>query len=180
MIIEALRRGVAWLEDPETGVNALLPLVPRPAEETVPPAVRCFDETRHGWVARGLLDPTVLAAGPVLTAQLYEQLVELPATAATAAGGQVVPVVLRYAIRGPLTEQHVRDAWRTLRCAQRAIANRFDSEQDIEQADGLTYYPPAGFQHLPDYAPAGDGLYVGGLLVLMRADDPWALGITPL
>ena len=177
MIVESIRRLRTWLEDGATGVNALLPDVPRPLGEAAPALVTVADETRDGWVARQLIDRTALAAGPVLTVGTYDQPIELPAGVEPGLGGAVIPLVLRYAALGDLSDRVVVDAWRTLRCAQRAVAGRFDGPHAAEVHEGITYYEPAGFRHLPDYVPSGDGLYVGGLLLLLRASDPWALAI---
>lgn len=177
MIVETVQRYATWLQDAELGVNALLPTVPLPSGATVPPAVTVYDETRTGWVARGTLDRGILAGVRALTINLAAEVVPFAANGEDSAGPQLIPLLIRYAAVGALSEELVRDAWLTLRCVQRALAGRFDGDVTAETHGGVTHFPPAGFRHVPDINPQGDGLYVGGLVALARTSDPWALGI---
>jgi len=178
MIIDVIRELVDWLADPATGVNALLPHVPRDAGDEAPPAVRICDETRHAWVARGRVDASVLRDGPVLLVHLAGE-ISAELMPDRQPDGSTVDVAIRYAARGAGTDALMRDAHQTHRCAQRVIAARFPGYTGPFPArNGVTLSVPGALQYVPLFTPLEDSVVVGALLVPIPAHDPWALDIS--
>jgi hypothetical protein len=166
-----------WLGDDVTGVNALLPVVPRPDTDPAPSAVTILTELTHSWVARGeILRGNI--SGPLLLVHNYAdtQAEVLPELAVNRAP---VEIAIRYAARGSDTKVVTRDGWRVLRAAHRTISLKIENAQTQFERFGVRYSVPSGIRYVNMYAASGQDLVVGALVLTLPALDPWALGITP-
>lgn len=176
MIAAAIRHAVALLTHGTTGVNALLPSVPRPVGEAAPPAVRVFGEIAHGFTALAAVDPALLADGPVLLVSLAAPV----AVDVTRGRAEAVHLAIRYAAAFTDGDTFARQAWTTLRVAARACVAPFSTTDTAGQwaapRDRVAIGAPTGVQFTPPPPDAASEVYVPALVVTFPASDPWLLG----
>lgn len=171
MSVELVQQVTAWLRDPVHGVNALLPVVPRPSGEPAPPAVTITDDTEAEWVAEEYVAASRLAQGPVL-------LVTAGVTAVTEDirrdYSATVDVVLRYAARG-LKHDVLRHGRRTLRAVQRSLHLAQPTPGQPVTRHEVQITTVAGVRELGLYEQLEDQVVILGATLTYRVTDRWAL-----
>lgn len=176
MIIDVLRQVADWLADPTTGVNAQLLLVPQdPSEGAVPP-VTIRDETRAGWVGRGVVPRERVAGGPLLLVRLGQEGADVPLAGAGAFPRQSVPVDIWYLAARVETDLVVTHAVQTLRAVQRVLALEFTDVMGARTRNRTDLEAPVlGRVELVLEPLAGDEQVVARLTFAVPAVDPWGL-----
>lgn len=175
MITDVIRQTADWLADATTGVNAVRSAVPRDGSDPAPAAVTVFDQTRDAWVALGKILREKTGAGPMLLVQLHGD-VEAPLRTDQLRGWPQVEIAVRYVARNTTRDDLVRDAWQTLRCVQRVLADRFNAAPGTSWTRNGTQFEVPRARFVPYSEPLdGDELVVAVLLLTFDALDPWAL-----
>lgn len=176
MIVDLIRQVADWLSDGTTGVNTVRTSVPRDGGDPAPAAVNVYDQTREAWVAMGIVLREKTGAGPMLLVQLHGD-VEMPVrTDQIVAGWPRVELAVRYVARNTTRDDLVRDAWQTLRCAQRVLADQFNKTPGTSWSRNGTLFEKPTARLVPFSEPLeGDELVVAVLLLTFEALDPWAL-----
>ena len=176
MITDVLRQVSDWLDDDTTGVNAQLASLPQDAGEPAVPRVWVKDETRVGWVARGVLPREKLGGGPVLLVRLGAEGAGVPLATQDAFPRESVPVEVWYFAAKAETELLVTQAFQTLRAAARVLAARFGPVMGALSRNATELEAPEqGRIELVLEQLAGDEQVVARLTFAVPAVDPWGL-----
>lgn len=195
MIVDGVRLLTEWLSDGVTGVNAQLGNVPRTAPEPAPAAVAIYNEVDHPWVARVAIPEELLVDGDGNPRRLLMVLLHpdpqgfvaqlLPEYEATK--HTVFPFVVLYAVRkiqrstpGLTVSDFRRDARQSVRTAMRVVAQHFDNANSSFTKNDCVFSLPEtdGATLNSEFVdPAGD-LVIDSLVVPLRVQDRWALGIS--
>jgi hypothetical protein len=169
MLIEVVHTIATWLADSTHGVNALRTSVPRYSGDAVPPAVTVVQTFRDPESARGQAPLTGL---PALEVGLFQDPAQemAPSVRPYPADGEVTAQVRYLAAKTTATDQAVRDAALTLRCAARTLAHFGVGGFSVNDVQLLTV---SGIRTLAMYSDAADTIVTGALVVTVRARDLW-------
>jgi hypothetical protein len=160
--------------DAEHGVNAIAAHVPRFTGDEIPPEVAIYDETRHGWVARGQVPrEDVLITFPCFILFLQSIVYESGIPADTDTGARIVKgtatIVAQLLVRDVDTEMAAAMGMYLLR-AGRGVLVRFDDPQLTPDPDreacAMRLFPATSVQQGQLKAPAEDTVVSPGALVI--------------
>lgn len=159
------------LADATNGVNAMAALVPRLGTDAAPPTLTIYNETQHGWVARGQVPkPQTGVVFPCVI--VYAQAVQydsgVPDTqdvARTIEG--TLTVVCQLLLTESHTETAVQDGMYLLRALRGAVLWLDDPNNDTLRTGAHTQLRPSmSVQQGQLDAPVGDTIVSGGALVI--------------
>jgi hypothetical protein len=174
LIVDAIAQVVAWMTDATTGVNAIRTTVPGEASTAIP-SVTWYDSNTHAWAARGTIERDQMTTAWIgVVSRLGD--VALSAQPQHHRPSPPVPVLIRFAARDTATHTEVKIGEQLVRCATRAIAAVWWSNNlaDVTR-NGVLFEPPT-LRALDIWQQPGDDAVVGALLVSLPALDAWALG----
>ena len=177
----AVRIVANWLNDGTYGVNAIAAVVPLDTDDTVPPAVTVYDETRDGWVARNQVPrPTSKVAMPAVI--VFLQQAQSPGgVVPSASGGRVANGTVQLAIQLLMDEAHTETAVTAGMYLMRAIRN---SLMQLDEGENDAARTLVGVRLLPSKslvqgqldAPQSDGvLSLGAIVVQYDTEELTAL-----
>jgi hypothetical protein len=164
-MLEVCRIVAAWLEDVTTGVNALLPSVPRNGADTQPANVTVFDEATDALVAAGRLPDTFPALVVHVTAVRWaeEQQVAGPVRDGEA------DVLIRYQVQDVETAAAQADSSYTLRAVERCLRrNAFNVQTTM---NGVTVYQMIRLERARIDGQMEDTIVTAGVLATFRLRD---------
>lgn len=176
---EVIGQLLSFLNDPTTGVNALIPALPLVAGETAPSAVRIIDELTDNRVARIDVDASLVKDGPVLLV-MQGAPVEHAMFAEQSRPAAKVEIGLKWAKSASSTKDGIHEGRQIMRCAKRAIAVRFESPNvgRLAPFNQVQVDPPGPWRDLLPFTQSEDNLVIVCATISFPALDTWALGIT--
>lgn len=176
MITDVLRQVADWLADPVTGVNEQLLVVPQDPNEGAVPPVTIRDETRAGWVGRGVVPRERVAGGPLLLVRLGQEGADIPLLTQGEFPRTTVPVDVWYLASRVETELVATHALQTLRAVQRVLALQFTAVMGALSRNVTDLEAPVlGRVEMVLEPLAGDEQVVARLTFAVPAVDPWGL-----
>lgn len=197
MIVSAVELLTGWWSDPATGINAQLPNVPRTAPQAAPGAVTIYNQNDHTWVERDEIPRAlhiddqgnlrrlfIVRLHPDPRGFVAQFLPEYDAEEHT-----IIPLVAIYVARkiesktaGYSVADQGRDARQSIRTAMRVIAQHFDNAHSSYPLNGCTFSLPepkrGGAILNADFIEPSADTVLDTLVVPLRVQDTWALGIT--
>lgn len=182
MINEFTRLWHSILADPATGVNALLPEVPRDEHDATPPACDIVNFLDTEWAATMEIPPNALKTnrGTLIIRNASEFIpVSVPANAEMRHQQPVFALVAIYGVRMEADrERHkfVRDCCNTLRCVQRATHIWFEehSVDDPARTRNNCVVAEALDQGYFQFPTDIKGIIGWGFMLEVRMTDRWA------
>lgn len=177
MELECLRLLKAMLEDPNEGLNATLPLVPRWPGDPAPQELVIGEESAHGWVARMKLPSEKLKQTPLLALAIAEDIDFVAEETAQHPSGEVrqtiVPIALVWAKRITASEDGVQDWFYTRRALCDVIVKLFRPEPEFvarrQSQTGVSLLQLAGMRSMKINPEEGDPTIVRGMIVQIEA-----------
>ena len=169
MLLETVQTVAGWLDAPGTGVNALLPSVPRYAGDAVPPTVTVVQAFRNGDAARGQAPQTGL---PVLEVGLFQDPSQetAPTVRPFPADGEVQVHVRYIAAKSTDTALVLRQTALTLRAASKAIGAAAIGGTTVNELQIITV---GAIRTLAMFVADGDTVVTGALVATVRVRDLW-------
>jgi len=168
MLVEVVQTVAGWLSASGTGVNALLPDVPRYSGDPAPPSVTVVHAFRDNEAARGQMRTSGL---PVLDVGLFQDPSQdvRPAVAPYAAH-QRVSLHIRYgAAKSTETAKALRDAAYTLRVVRKILAREgIGAKPTVNQAQ---LYTLGAVRMTAAYVADGDTVTTGALVCELEVTD---------
>jgi hypothetical protein len=144
MSLEAVRLVADYLDNADTGVNAILALADFPLDsgDAAPAAVTVYDATRDGWVARmtaprasqGVTYPCLTVRA---TRQSYHPERKLESEGGKSIAGEVT-VVIEYIVRLVDSEEAVEDASYVMRAILGSLCAFNDAALEVRTRNGVT------------------------------------------
>lgn len=174
MKLEVIRCIADELNDPTYGVNAVLPTIPRDSGDEQPPQIYAvYDETRHGWLARGELPKEMKdsAKNPFLVVMMLGDLSYGGRSRPTSEQTKVVradfQVTVQYVTNASLTQRGEQDGIYTGR-AIRGVLNRLFSPDraSARQRNGVQLEVLKDITALNVFETVEDNTIIGSIVVL--------------
>lgn len=182
MITAALPRWIAQvLADPDHGVNALAPLVPREETDPTPPAVAIYNAVDDDWVARSSPVEMVTPDLWVLHVNVAEEidLAGSPSEGDISDTATIVVLLAGVATDGKSAEALIA-GHRLMRAARRSLFDAFRSIQQqakpVLTLEGQDITMPESMSLRTQEQQAGSGAVDFALFLPFTITDQWALG----
>lgn len=190
MLVEATRLIKAQLVDAATGINALLPQVPRDGDDKQPQAVDVYAWCDESWADKWEIPQTALKRDRgALVLKLASDVMPLAIPANTEMRAQTpqIGIAILYArlndARVVDQADFTRDCSYTLRCVERCLHKWIESTRTESNAPSRTknqcYLSEVRDLAHVVYTPEITGWVGHALIIDVRMVDRWATYITP-
>lgn len=173
MILETVRINADWLADATNGVNAMLATVPRDAGDPQPAAVAVRDATRDGVVGRRQI-PHASSGAPELFVNFEpDGLTDMdPEVWTTYRDCDALPISIRYVVENAATEAAMRDAYYTLRAAQKSLRRLNENTNAAATVrNQVELVELVRLRHSYPFAPVSDKVVVAALVAIYMVRD---------